>query len=460
MFVPADAIEKTQQQTLVGGGGEESKKKKKRKRSEDEAALLGSKYVSAGDLDGMRVPKREEGKKKKKGKEKKEKKEKKGKKGKERSKKRRKKGYGSYVNDEGEHMIATASLDQEELAKALRAARFIAVQDGEEAPPIENIPEYLSASQLEALMRAPAKARKRNAAAAASTSAYASAITSSRAFSHLTDSKIAITHDMDWDSVTIKGTSAVLSKPYLRLTSPPAPDTVRPPEVLEEALEYHVGEYDEGVLEYLDLCEQLKSIRQDLTVQRINNEFTIHVYETHARIALVNSDFTEYNQCQTQLKRLYESHPASGSVSEFRAYRILYTVRYEQDVELMNTLASLTPKDLKSKIVKHAMAVRSALALGDYTAFYRLLASAPRASRFLMEPMIPRVRNLAYRTLLRAYRPAIPLRLLASALGMEGDGPGAEAWAVDNFDAVVVTRSDNVRVVDVKSSVGKMRRNT
>ena len=42
----------------------------------------------------------------------------------------------------------------------------------------------------------------------------------------------------------------------------------------------------------------MKAIRQDLTLQNIKDAFAAEVYESHARLALENRDYSNYKQCQ------------------------------------------------------------------------------------------------------------------------------------------------------------------
>lgn len=82
-------------------------------------------------------------------------------------------------------------------------------------------------------------------------------------------------------------------------------------------------------------------------------DFTVHVYETHARVALESDDMNEYNQCQTQLKQLYAAG-LKGSEMEFTAYRILYYVyllgnkKYTGgSSDLAHLMSSLSPEAYK-----------------------------------------------------------------------------------------------------------------
>jgi hypothetical protein len=106
----------------------------------------------------------------------------------------------------------------------------------------------------------------------------------------------------------VVGTSTSLEKKYLRLTAPPHPSSVRPLCVLQDALT-NVKVKWKREHKYPFACEQLKSIRQDLTVQGVseNHPFSVVVYEIHARIALEQGDLGEFNQCVSSLKQLYRN---------------------------------------------------------------------------------------------------------------------------------------------------------
>ncbi len=83
----------------------------------------------------------------------------------------------------------------------------------------------------------------------------------------------------------------------------PKPESIRPYPVLQQTLLELKKKWREKV-SYAWICNQFKSLRQDLTVrtvpcvslsysklnraqvQRIKNQFTVEVYEIHARMAL------------------------------------------------------------------------------------------------------------------------------------------------------------------------------
>ena len=95
--------------------------------------------------------------------------------------------------------------------------------------------------------------------------------------------------DIDGDQPLV-GRCMNLEKQYFRLTSAPDPDNVRPLHILEQTLELLKNKWREEQ-NYSYICDQFKSLRQDLTVQHIKNNFTVLVYEIHARIALEKVGF-------------------------------------------------------------------------------------------------------------------------------------------------------------------------
>ena len=162
-----------------------------------------------------------------------------------------------------------------------------------------------------------------------------------------TDDADAAAEDVTGPYYDILGQNMEIEKSYLRLTTYPKCELVRPLPVLIKALEHVKRKYQQN--EDFDWChDQLKSIRQDITVQKshipANHTLRLDVYQTHARILLEHGQLSEFNQCLSNVLQIYDAwttpttttdhieHSSNAKSAilkaqgEFRAYSILYSL--------------------------------------------------------------------------------------------------------------------------------------
>uniref|UniRef100_A0A5K3ER45 SAC3_GANP domain-containing protein n=1 Tax=Mesocestoides corti TaxID=53468 RepID=A0A5K3ER45_MESCO len=261
------------------------------------------------------------------------------------------------------------------------------------------------------------------------------------------------------EQFSIVGTMQELEKPYLRLTTAPDPANVRPPEVLEKAL-VHVKQRWKERGDYLWVCEQLKSIRQDLTVQRVQTEMTAEVYEAHAVIALEAGDSQEFHQCQSQLSLLHAEGFGSTRRLEFTAYRLLYYIFTQDYLGISTLLASLKSAQKANPYIRFALQVREAWALHNYKRFFHLVCSSDavalleteegqlRGCRQVLAWSLDRERKKALKTILKAYRPTLSLDFITEILGFESLKSCAEFMTQEL--GVPVTSVESVEKLDCK----------
>ncbi|XP_062113629.1 SAC3 family protein A-like [Humulus lupulus] len=194
---------------------------------------------------------------------------------------------------------------------------------------------------------------------------------------------------------------------------------------LEEVLEKTLLMVQNSQKNYLYKCDQLKSIRQDLIVQRIQNQLTVkacfktslsfsHVYETHARLAL---------ECQSQLQSLY-AKGIEGCHMEFAAYNLLCVIlHYSNNRDLVSSMSRLSSEAKRDNAVRHALALRAAVTPGNYVMFFRLFKTAPNLNTCLMvckisdDLYVEKMRFKAVSCISRSYRPTLPVSYIAQVLG-------------------------------------------
>ncbi|CAB9521578.1 Leukocyte receptor cluster member 8 homolog [Seminavis robusta] len=234
--------------------------------------------------------------------------------------------------------------------------------------------------------------------------------------------------ETDYEQMKVKGTCRKLEKQYLRLTAPPKAELVRPLEILQQHLGNLKKEWkSKSRRDYLWFCAEMKAVRQDLTVQHIQNSFTVQAYEFHARIALQEGDINEFNQAQTQLKILYEKLDDAKSLeneNEFVAYRMIYFVVMSLNKgykggssDLLKLMLSLTSSQRNDPAIKHSLQLRAAVAEMDYHKFFQLTKSCPNLGGMLISRSVPIMRYLALQRICRAYRPSVAFVFALKELG-------------------------------------------
>jgi len=277
----------------------------------------------------------------------------------------------------------------------------------------------------------------------------------------------SINEDADMNEVCV-GLNQDLEKEYLRLTGPPEPAMIRPLSVLKKSLVYVLDKYSKSN-DYRYICDQLKAIRQDLTVQMIQNEFTIEVYETHARIAIRTKDREEFNQCQSQLKNLYILNEKNAKVddshsAEFVGYRLLYNMLTKSHTDLNQVIKEIKRKYSTHAYLTHLLALRNAWHLNNYVKFFRLYKQCNDLSKCLIDLFIERERKLALKTIIKAYRPSIKLECVKEMLAYESlqkckDDLVAYKLnvqsvpvALDSTNTTTTTKSSNLKSTTTKST--------
>ena len=209
------------------------------------------------------------------------------------------------------------------------------------------------------------------------------------------------------DTRPIVGTSTNLEKQYLRLAGDQDidPSMLRPLPILKESLRFCLNKYSQND-DYEYISEQLRSIRQDLSVQHIEDTFNVEVYETHAKLALLNKDWGNFNQSMGQLEILY-SHKLGTfeNICEFWKYRIIYLFGVDDIDGLCSFIPRINNNVIRSKDIQFALRIWKIAESGEWMKFFSIMKKANPHVASVMSLKAISLRAVALSCICRAVRP-------------------------------------------------------
>ncbi|KAL7719785.1 SAC3/GANP family protein [Entamoeba marina] len=148
---------------------------------------------------------------------------------------------------------------------------------------------------------------------------------------------------------SLVGTCTSLEKKYLRIVDEVRPCDVRPVEVLIQSFDLIKQKQKDGA-PYSYLSEQLKSMRQDLVVQKIVTTFTREVYQYDLDFELHNDNLTDVILC---ISKLMETDAAlkikDEEHYEYVALNLLYTHTHFHKKGYTEMLHQYQKMDIKTK---------------------------------------------------------------------------------------------------------------
>lgn len=191
----------------------------------------------------------------------------------------------------------------------------------------------------------------------------------------------------------IVGTCQEIEKIFFRTSSLPDPANVRPEHILKKSYELMKTYIKNNEKDYKYLRDQFKSIRQDLIIQMIRNNFSVKVYETNAILSIENHDLDQFNQCQNELSILY-NEGFKGNRVQFITYKIIYMALVDSKYDFEPFLKNVY-KDknlIKHEEIRNALEISLSLNDSNYMKFFRLYNKCSEIGKKLCDPFLSRLR--------------------------------------------------------------------